>query len=92
MLLETHRPRGAGPLALRPADLTDGPLPALPLHKKRNSPRLLSVCIQAPDPLLKNRPDLLIELFHDATKTIRVWEGLIESEENIFGDLVICFQ
>lgn len=70
MLHGLYRLSGAGPLALRPADLTDGPLTALPLHKKRNSPRLLSVSIQASDLLFKNRLDLLIEPFHDDTKTL----------------------
>lgn len=70
MLHWVRRPSGAGPLALRPADLTDGPLTALPLQKRRNSPRLLSVRIHASDLLFfKKRLDLLIELFHDATKT-----------------------
>lgn len=69
MLHGADMPSRAGPLALRPADWTDGPLTALPLYKRRNSPRLLSVSIQASDLLFKNRLDLLIEPFHDATKT-----------------------
>lgn len=69
MLHRVYSPCRAGPLALRPADLTDGPLTALPLHERRKSPRLLSVSIQASDFLFQNILDLLIELFYDATKT-----------------------
>lgn len=83
---------GAGPLALRPADLTDRPLTALPLHKKRNCPGLLSFSIQASDLLFKNRLDLLIEPFHDAIKrSIRVWEALIESLKYEETFMVTCF-
>lgn len=70
MLHGLYGPSRAGPLALRPANLTDGPLTALTLDEKRNPLRLLSVSIQASDLLFKNRLDLLIEAFHDATKAL----------------------
>ena len=102
MLHGLYRPSGAGPLDLRPADLTDGPLTALPLHKRRNSPRLLSVSIQASDLLFKNRLDLVIEPFHDATKTLiqeRYRLGgtncLLTSMKRLFffcDDLAVCFK